>query len=48
MAGQVIEKRKFVWKIKNFTRERYEKYTDLQFIKSDQFEISLGDNKTKW
>jgi hypothetical protein len=48
MAGQVIEKRKFEWKIKNFTKKRYEEYTNRKGLNSDQFEVSLGKNKTKW
>jgi hypothetical protein len=48
MAGQVIEKRKFEWKIKNFTKKRYEEYSGLEEVDSDQFEVFLGKNKTKW
>jgi hypothetical protein len=48
MAGQVIEKRKFEWKIKNFTKKRYDEYIGYTAVDSDQFEVSLGNNKTKW
>jgi hypothetical protein len=48
MAVQVIEKRKFVWKIKNFTKERYDSYENDEEVNSDSFEIFLGKNKTRW
>jgi hypothetical protein len=48
MAGQVIEKRKFEWKIKNFTKTRYDEYAGYTAVDSDQFEVILGNKKTKW
>jgi hypothetical protein len=48
MAEQFIEKRKYVWQITNFTREACEKYGTGNYVDSDQFEILLGENKTRW
>jgi hypothetical protein len=48
MGEQLIEKRKYVWQITNFTREAYKKYGIGNCVNSDQFEIVLGENKTRW
>jgi hypothetical protein len=48
MAEQLIEKAKYVWKIKNLTKENLESYSNDGSVESDQFEILIGENKTKW
>jgi hypothetical protein len=48
MAAQVVEKRKFEWKIKNFTKKRYDECAEHKEVDSDHFEVFLGNNRTKW
>ncbi|KAG5671691.1 hypothetical protein PVAND_001876 [Polypedilum vanderplanki] len=48
MVNYIIEQRKFMWKISNFTKESLSSYNDGRNLTSESFEILLGNNKTKW
>jgi hypothetical protein len=48
MTNQLFVKRKFVWRIENVNREKVEKYYSFLSVNSEDFEIFVGENKTKW
>jgi hypothetical protein len=48
MANQLYVKRKFVWRFENFTRENLNCCKSYLSINSDEFEMLIGENNTKW
>jgi hypothetical protein len=48
MEEPVIKKLKILWELTNFTREKLESYDLDKYVGSSDFEIILGNNKTKW